>query len=112
MRGGRLRLIRIVAFILVIGLVLFSPLFGSSSEKTARVEMNVPQQVARLAEIDRPRPQVRRIERVLKLDELTGFDPDLASLLRPQRERRLAYDAPAVEQLASLSSEHGRGGTP
>jgi hypothetical protein len=111
MRGGRLRLIRIVAFILVIGLVIFSPLFGSSSEKAARVDMNVPQQVARVAEIDRPRPQVR-IERVLKLDELTGFDPDLASLLRPRREHRLADDAPAVEQLASLSSEHGRGSTP
>ena len=50
MRGGRLRLIRIVAFILVIGLVIFSPLSGSSSEKAARVDMNVPQQFARASQ--------------------------------------------------------------
>ncbi len=111
MRDRRLRLIRILAFILMIGLVIFSPLFVASSEKAATVDMNVPPKVARAAEIARPRPEVR-IERVLKLDEFMGFDPDLASLLRTPREQRISDDERAVEQLASLSLEHGRDNAP
>jgi hypothetical protein len=56
MRGGKLRLIRIVAFILVIGLALFSPLFSPSGEKPMSADMNVPQQVARVADLARTRP--------------------------------------------------------
>jgi hypothetical protein len=107
MRGGRHRLIRFLAFILVIGLAIFSPLFGSSGEKAAGVDINVPQGLARVAELARPRPEVR-IERVLKLEEFMGFNPDLASLLRNPREQRLSDDERAVEQLASLSRERGR----
>jgi hypothetical protein len=105
MRGGKLRLIRILAIILVVGLALFSPLFSPSIDEAAKVDMNVPQQFARVAELDRPRTEVR-IERVLNLDEFKGFDPDLASGLRNSRERRFSDDASAVEQLASLSTEH------
>ena len=111
MRGGKLRLIRIVAFILVIALALFSPLFGPSIDKAAKADMNVPQQVARLAELDRPRTEVR-IERVLNWEEFKGFDPDLASGLRNSRERWFSADASAVEQLASLSTEHARDSAP
>jgi hypothetical protein len=111
MRDGRFRLIRSVAFILVIGLALFSPLFSLSTDKAAKVDINVPQQVARVAELTRPRPEVR-IERVLKLDEFMGFDPDLASLFRNSRERRFSDEASAVEQLASLSPEHARDNAP
>jgi hypothetical protein len=107
MHGGRLKWIKIVAIILVIGLAVFSPLLSLSSEKAGKVHMNVPPQVARVIELDRPRSEVR-IERVLKLDELTGFDPDLASLLRAPRAWRTSDDAPEGEQFASLSSEHRR----
>jgi hypothetical protein len=110
MRGGRLGLIRIMAFILVIGLAVFSPLFTLSSDKAAKVDMNIPNQVTRVANLARPRPEVR-IERVLKLEEFLGFDPDLASLLRNPREQRVPDDSQAVEQLASLSPEHGRDST-
>ncbi|HEX8136892.1 MAG TPA: hypothetical protein VF544_04815 [Pyrinomonadaceae bacterium] len=111
MRGGRLRLIRILAFILVIGLAIFSPLSSSLSDKAVNVGMNLAQPVARTAEIARPRPEVR-IERVLKLEELAGFDPDLASLLMAPREQRITHNSQAVEQLAALSSEYGKASAP
>ncbi|MBD0328399.1 MAG: hypothetical protein ICV68_18435 [Pyrinomonadaceae bacterium] len=107
MRGGKLKLIQIMAIILVIGLALLSPLFSLSSGKAGKVDMNVPAQVLSVTELDRPRPEVR-IERVLTSDEFKGFDPGLALLLRTPRESRISDDAPEGEQLASLSSEHGR----
>jgi hypothetical protein len=76
--------------------------------------MNVPPQSARVAALDRPRPEIR-VERVLKLDESNGFDTDLAGLLNNSRERRLGDDTAAggsartFEQIASLSNEE-RGG--
>jgi hypothetical protein len=111
MRGGRLRLIQIMAFILMVGLAVFSPLFTLSSDKAAKVDINIPNQVMQVVDLARPRPEVR-IERVLKLEELLGFDPDLASLLRHPREQRVPDDSQAVEQLASLSPEHGRDSAP
>jgi hypothetical protein len=107
MRGGRFRLIRIVAFVLMIGLAIFSPLFSSSGERAVNADVNVPQGFARVAELARPRAEVR-IERVLKLDEFAGFNSDLASLLRTPRERHLSDDLQRIEHLASLSPEHGR----
>jgi hypothetical protein len=107
MRGGRFRLIRIVAFILVIGLAFFSLLLSSSGGKAVNADINVPQGFARVADLARPRHEVR-IERALKLDELMGFNPDLASLLRTPRERQPSDDSQRVEQLASLSPERGR----
>ncbi|HEX8144802.1 MAG TPA: hypothetical protein VF553_19690 [Pyrinomonadaceae bacterium] len=100
-----------MAFILVIVLAVFSPLFTLSGERAARVDMNIPHQVTRVADLARPRPEVR-IERVLKLEEFLGFDPDLAALLINPREQRLPDDSQAVEQLAFLSPEHGRDSAP
>ncbi|HEX8652823.1 MAG TPA: hypothetical protein VF708_18550 [Pyrinomonadaceae bacterium] len=107
MRSGKLKLMQIMAIILIIGLAVLSPLFRLSSEKAGKVDMNVAPQVARVTELDRPRPEVR-IERVLKLGEFRDFDPDLAMLLKTPREWRISDDAPEGEQLASLSSEHWR----
>ena len=111
MLDRRLRLIRILAFILMIGLAIFSPLLVVSSDNAVKVDMNVPPQVARVAEVARPQPEVR-IERVLKLEEFKGFDPDLASLFGKRREWQSFDDAQAFEQVASLSAEQGRVGTP
>ena len=111
MRGGRLRLIQRIAFILAIGLALFSPLFILSNDKAAKVDMNIPNQVMRVAAVARPRPEVR-IERVLKLDDFPGFDPDLASLLGNPREQRMPIDSQAVEHIASLSPEHKKDSEP
>lgn len=114
MRKTRFRLIQIIAMIVILGLALFSPLLGLQAQKAAGPDMNIPPQPARVAAFDRPRPEVR-IERVLKLDELTGFDPDIASLLNSLNEQQPVDHAPAgesaqpVEQLASLSKDP-RGG--
>jgi hypothetical protein len=107
MHSGKLKLMQIMAIILIIGLAVLSSLFRLSSEKAGKVDMTVPPPVASVTELDRPRPEVR-IERVLKLGEFRDFDPDLAMLLKTPREWRISDDAPEGEQLASLSSEHGR----
>ena len=113
MRKNRLRLIQIVAMIVILGLAFFSPLLSLPPQQTANHDMNVPPP-ARVAAIDRPRPEIR-VERVLKLDEFTGFDPDLAALLNGSRELRSGDDvatggsARTFGQLASLSNEE-RGG--
>lgn len=115
MRGLRFTLIRIIAIILVIGLAVFSPLFGLLGKGGAASEMNVPPQPRYVSTFDRPRPEMR-IERVLKWDDFTGFDPDLASLFEASRGEKLsevarAGDAGArkYEEVASASREF-RGG--
>lgn len=80
MSDRRFRLVRFVAMILVICLALFSPLFRLPNEQAGRVDMNLPTPAPPVATIDRPRPEIH-IERVLKLDEFQGFDPDLARQL-------------------------------
>jgi hypothetical protein len=76
-------------------------------------DANMPTQPPRAAGFDRPRPEIR-VEQFLKLDEFTGFDPDLASVLKGSRERHTADGSRPGQgseplQVASLSRE-GRGG--
>jgi ABC-type Zn2+ transport system substrate-binding protein/surface adhesin len=109
MRVKNLRLTAIVAFILVISIAVFSQAFSSLGENVGKIDMSVPQKIARVADHALKRSEVR-IEREVKLENLIGFDPYLASFLRNPLERRIADKAAEVEQVASLSHERERGG--
>lgn len=116
MRDLRFTLIRIIAVILVIGLLLFSPLLGLTAKNGGDSTMNVPPQPRYVTTFERPRPEIR-VERVLKLDDLTGFDPDIASLLEASggtksSEITTMKDAGVsrYEEVASISHE-AKGGS-
>jgi hypothetical protein len=115
MRDLRFTFIRIIAVILVIGILLFSPLFSLTAKNSAVSTMNVPPQPRYVTTFDRPRPEVR-IERVLKLEDLTGFDPDLATLFEATRVPQRSDMASAAETGArnydevALVSHEIRGG--
>jgi hypothetical protein len=115
MRDLRFTLIRIIAIVLVIGLAVISPLFSLPAKNGLAYDINVPPQPVYVTTFDRPRPEIR-IERVLKLDDFTGFDPDLASLFEAARRPQTTEVARAdrggqrFEQVASISHQ-GRGGT-
>lgn len=110
MRELRFTLIWIAAIVLVIGLAVFSPLFSLHAKNGVAYDMNVPPQPVSMATFDRPRTEIR-IERALKLDDFSGFDPSLASLLEAARERQTTEVARAdevgegFEQIASISHE-------
>lgn len=110
MRHARLKIYQVVAVIVVIGLALFSSILGLPHQNAITDGMNVPPQPVRVVSFDRPRPEIR-IERVLKPDEFTGFDPDIASLLKPGREGQAPLSAQreqAGDEIASLT--HGQRG--
>ena len=111
MRQNRLKLIRLVAVIVILGLVIFSPLLALQPQETASNKTDAPPQTARVAAIDRPRPEFR-IEGIPKLGEFTGFDTAIASILNDSPQKRsgdelaaAGENARAPEQIASLSTK-------
>ena len=69
----------------------------------------MPPQPAPVVVLDRPRPEIR-IERALKLDDFTGFDPGLAAWLATAHERQttVARKAESAQLTAQLpTAERG-----
>ena len=115
MKGLRFTFVRIIAVILVIGLAVFSPLLSLPAKDKVAYDMSAPPQPRHMATFDRPRPEFR-IERVLRLDEFKGFDPDLAWLLEatgdPQKSeisRARDTGVKRFDEMASIS-HRARGG--
>jgi hypothetical protein len=112
MRNFRFGLIRVMAVLVVIALVVVLPLLGPPIKPSEGPNTDVPTQPKYKTTFDRPRPEVR-IERLLTLDDSNRDIPDIASLLKPQREpQRLGstnHTPVSDEKVASISRE-GRGG--
>lgn len=117
MRPG---LIWIASIALAICAAISVSLHSLRREGAGGHDVSAPPQVTRAAAAERRSPEVRA-GRVLKLEEFIGLnpelyvsDPELASLLKPRRAPRPADgDNPSAggrEQLASMSTEDGRGG--
>lgn len=112
MRHTRLKIYQVIAVIVVVGLALFSSILSLPHRDTASRHMNVPPQPVQAVNFDRPRPEIR-IERMLEPDEFTGFDPAIASLLKPGPDREAPLSAQreqAGDEIASLTCERRGGG--
>ena len=112
-------LIWIASIALAICLAVSLSLLNLRREGAGGHDVSAPPQVARAAAVDRPRPEFRA-GRVLRLDEFIGLnpelyvpDPELASLLKSRSAPWPAggdnSGAGGREQIASMSSEQGRG---
>ncbi len=112
MRTVRRRLIPVVALVVALGLAVVWLLLARPSQKAVGADANVPPQPARVASLDRPRPEIR-VERELRLEEFMGFDPELAPWLSGSFEKypaagvRSGESVRAPEQVASADRSEG-----
>jgi hypothetical protein len=96
----------------MIVMTICSLLLRLQMKRRAHTDTNVPAAPPHVTKLDRARPEIR-IERLLNLEEATGFDPDLTSLLRRERNRQRGIatrNTVSYYQLASVS--HAQKGVP
>jgi hypothetical protein len=86
MKNWRLAFVTGIAVVIVIALAGWQ-LLHLPNQIGKRADMTVPPQPQYETAFDRPRPELR-IERLLGLDDSNGFNPDIASLFKNERERR------------------------
>ena len=105
MKDFRIVLLRWTAVLLVLAIPICSLLLTLRMKRAARTDINIPPQPSYATTWDRQLPEIR-LEQLLNLDRSTGFDGDLTSLLKREREQQRAVaprKALPYESVASVS---------
>ena len=109
MRTMRLRLVLAVALVVGLGLGGVWLLLERPTQSVASPGEGTGPQPAQAATFDGSRPEIQ-VGREVKLEEVFGFNRELASWLSKFREQQRAAGTPVrqPEQVASLSDGRGR----
>lgn len=108
MKNLRLAFLIGIAVLIVTALVVWSPtLLNSTTPTGKRSDLPGPPQPRYETSFDRPHPELR-LERLLGLDDSNGFNPDIASLFKNERDRQqetVKQTGTTYHEVASVSHD-------